>query len=445
MKARLLKILPAFLLLAGSPLQASAGTIKSASYWIKRLAAPDALVLTPDEINGFNRYVLGKTDEMADMEKLPPAISGQQLTSWLTYDPLPENERFGPDGKRAKIEFFSELRENMNFAGIRESNGIRFGVAVKRADIRAFPTDRPLLKRPGAREFDTVQYSSIYPPERVALLHTSKDGLWGFFQTGLVRGWIRLDNIAFEDKEKAVFSGKPLVITGSHVKVYGDKGLKRALASVPMGDALPIEKEKDDTSPWMVKFPQKNGDTISWVDGYIDSRADVRVGYLSYTRRNVITQAFKMLGEKYGWGGKDGRRDCSEFVKDIFASMGIRLPRNSHEQSSVGVNIASIESSKGNISKALKNAEPGITLIGLERHIMLYIGSKGGRPYVIHQFVGYRSGKRFKTVNRVDVTTLNLGARSREGSFKARIKSVTEVLAPQGGKTPDHSNPASTL
>jgi len=444
MKARLFKILPAMLLLAGSPVPASAGTIKSASYWIKRLAAPDALILTSDEISGFNRDVLGKTDEMADMENLPPAVSGQQLTSWLTYDPLQENERFGPDGKRVNNEFFSELRENMNLKGVMESNDVRLGVVVKRADIRAFPTDKPLLKRPGAREFDTVQYSSIYPPERVALLHTSKDGQWGFFQTGLVRGWIRLDNIAFDDKEEAV-AGKSLVITGSHVKVYGDKGLKKALASVPMGDALRLEKEKDDNSPWVVKFPRKNGDTISWVDGYIDSHADVHVGYLPYTRRNVLTQAFKMLGEKYGWGGKDGRRDCSEFVKDIFASMGIRLPRNSHEQSSVGFNIAGPESGKENISKAFKNAEPAITLVGLERHIMLYIGSKGGRPYVIHQFVGYKSGKRFKTVNRVDVTTLSLGARSREGSFKARIKSVTEVLVPQGEKPYGHDHPAPTL
>jgi hypothetical protein len=260
----------------------------------------------------------------------------------------------------------------------------------------------------------------------------------------MVRGWIRLDNIAFEDVEKAVSAGEPLVVTGSHVNVYGDKGLRKALAAVPMGDALPLEKEKGDSSPWVVRFPQKNGDGVAWVDGYIDSRADVRVGYLPYTKRNVLTQAFKMFGEKYGWGGKDGRRDCSEFVKDIFASMGIRLPRNSHEQASVGVKIAGLDSGK-DIPKALKNAEPAITLLGLDRHIMLYIGSKGGRPYVIHQFVGYRSGKRFKMVNRVDVTTLNLGGHSREGSFKSRIRSVTEVLAPHGEKTPSQNHPPSSL
>ncbi len=445
MKNRLLHIIPVFFLVVGSPLLSSAKTVTRASYWINRLDNPDAVVLTSLEIGALNRTILEKTDQMADIASLPPAVSHEQLIEYLLYDPIPDVTRFDLHGKRIKKEFFAKLYRNMNLGEVRESNEVKFAVVVRRADIRAFPTDEPVLKWPGSLEFDTVQYSSVYPPERVALLHTSRDGRWGFFQTGTVRGWMRLDNVAFEEREKAdVAAGKPLVVTGSHVNVYSDRKLEKLLARLPMGDALQLRREKGVSSPWVVKFPEKAGDSLKWVNGYVDAHADARVGFLPYTKRNVLTQAFKMLGEKYGWGGKNGRRDCSEFVKDIFASMGIKLPRNSHEQSSVGVILAKKAGSGSGteIAGALKEAEPGITLLGLDRHIMLYIGSKNGEPYVIHQFVGYRTGKRFRMVNRVAVTSLSPGGRSKRGSFKSRIRSVIEVIVPAGAKAPDQNRPA---
>ncbi len=444
MRTRLLKILPALILLGimmANPSGTSlAADIDSASYWIKRIEAPDAVVLTDAEIQELNKLVLEKTDQMADISGMPPGVSREQLLAWILYDPMPENiDRYDSHGKKIKKHFFSELSRNMNLEDVKESNGVRFGVAVKRADIRAFPTDEPSLKKPGADDFDTFQYSGIYPPEPVALLHKSRDQQWGFFQTGTVRGWIRLDKVAFADAGMPEDAGKPLVVTGSLVNVYGDRNLRKLLARLPMGQALSLKKEKEGSAPWVVRFPQKVNDGVSWVDGYIDGRADVNIGFLPYTKRNVLTQAFKMAGEKYGWGGKGGRRDCSEFIKDIFASMGVKLPRNSQQQASVGVTMARVEDipKKEELQAALKNAEPAITLVGLDRHIMLYIGERAGKPYVIHQFYGYSAGRKFKVVNRVAVTGLNLGARFKEGLFKSRIRSVTEVLMPEKKAAPE--------
>ena len=57
--------------------------------------------------------------------------------------------------------------------------------------------------------------------------------------------------------------------------------------------------------------------------------ADVSVGYLPYTRRNIVAQAFKLLGDRHGWSGQNESRDASGLSMDVFASFGIRLPRNS--------------------------------------------------------------------------------------------------------------------
>jgi cell wall-associated NlpC family hydrolase len=50
----------------------------------------------------------------------------------------------------------------------------------------------------------------------------------------------------------------------------------------------------------------------------------------------VFTQAFALLEQPYGWGGRDGHRDCSSYLLDVFAQFDVRLPRNSAVQAQLG-------------------------------------------------------------------------------------------------------------
>jgi len=414
--------------------------INSASYWTSRLESPDRVLLSRQEIEYLNRDTLKKTGQMAEIGDMPEGISGDELRGWLLYDTVPENiavKRYDAGGREIKDRFSAELAGNLDLDGVKEYNYIRFGVVVDEADVRALPTDEAVLKRPGKNEFDTLQYSSVFPAEPVALLHTSMDDRWGFFQTPTVRGWIRLDKVAFGSREDVTASpAEPfLIVTGSLIKVYGDRGLKTSVGTVDMGTVLYLSGENGAKSagPWAVRFPQKGpqGELV-WIEAYISRRGYVHPGYLPYTRRDVIRQAFKMIGEEYGWGGKGGRRDCSEFIKDVFLPFGIKLPRNSREQGGIGNVMARLDEahSRRVLAAALKKAIPGVTLVTLERHVMLHIGSVSGKPYVIHQVFGYWDGKRFKALNRVVVSSLELGRRSKQGPLKNRIKSVTEVLTP---------------
>lgn len=406
------------------------------SYWIKKLEAPDSPILLPAEIEALNSAILEKNDQMAGLESLPGTISRDKLLEWLLYDPIPSFEntgvwRYDSRGRRVRKAFYEKLLENMNIGAIKDDNGVRFGLITARADIRAFPTDEPLLKKPGSLEFDTLQYSSVYPPEAVALLHTSGDGRWGYFQTSTVRGWMPLDRVVFGERENVLEKGESfLVVTASRLDVYKDRAMKKALGVAPMGAVLYLSDDKG-TGPFRVKFPGKGADGGVWTTGYIRRGADVSAGFLPYTPRNVISQAFKMLGEGYGWGGKGGRRDCSEFIKDIFATMGIRMPRNSGQQGLSGHVKAHADESytKGELAQALKEARPGMTLITLKGHIMLYIGSVKGNPYVIHQIFGYMDGGRQRLLRRVAVTGLDLGRHSKAGPIKERIRGVTEVTS----------------
>ena len=53
---------------------------------------------------------------------------------------------------------------------------------------------------------------------------------------------------------------------------------------------------------------------------------------LPLTRANLIRQAFKFLGERYGWGHDYNARDCSGFVSEVYRSMGVLMPRNTSDQ-----------------------------------------------------------------------------------------------------------------
>lgn len=418
-----------------SQLEASAYLpVYKADFWVERLDKPDEPMLVQEQIKELNNAILDEDDEMANVLELKDTVSKQDLIGWLFKDPIPQDKNmFDRKGQGIKQGFYEKLTDNMNVDGVKETNNLIFAVVVKRADIRAFPTDEPVLKSPSARNFDAFQYSAIYPPQPLALLHKSKDEKWGFFQTPFVRGWIKLDDVAFaKNRTDITQTTNSLVITGSRVNIFLDNRKKKSLETVPMGTTLALQGE--DKNRWIVKFPEKDEKgKLRWIDGFIDKKADVHIGPLVYTKRNVIRQAFKILGEEYGWGGRNGLRDCSSFIKDVFATIGINLPRHSSHQAAAGRVLLDIDESASpeDVKNALDLAVPGITLFGLNGHIMLYLGNINGNYYTLHQLFGYHDKDGFRAVNKVVVTNLELGKGSNMGAIRERVRSVN-LLVPDG-------------
>lgn len=66
--------------------------------------------------------------------------------------------------------------------------------------------------------------------------------------------------------------------------------------------------------------------------GLIPMSRDVSVGYLSLTNEEIIKQAFKCLGDRYGWGGMLESRDCSSYIREVYRCFGWILPRNTTGQ-----------------------------------------------------------------------------------------------------------------
>ena len=148
----------------------------------------------------------------------------------------------------------------------------------------------------------------------------------------------------------------------------------------------------------------------------------------------MIRQSFKLLAERYGWGGMYNGRDCSGFVHDVFLSLGVDLPRDSKQQALIGTQLGHFEPFQDDAEKkaVLKSARPGITLIKMPHHQMIYLGTVNDQFYIIHSTWAERTGQdpqldERRRINQVVVSDLNLNGKSYVGSLFDRIVSINEV------------------
>jgi len=184
---------------------------------------------------------------------------------------------------------------------------------------------------------------------------------------------------------------------------------------------------------YVVKLPARGADgQLEFRIGLIARSEDVRVGYLPLTRRNIITQAFKFLGQRYGWGGMFKTRDCSAFIMDNYRSMGVLLPRNAGEQGKQAVGITHTLTKEMTLEErqAVFDRLPAGTPIYMAGHAMLYLGKRDGDYYIIHDFAGFRvpdadgklksSTARCVFVTPLLATFLSDGKKYLEGIYAAR-------------------------
>jgi cell wall-associated NlpC family hydrolase len=114
----------------------------------------------------------------------------------------------------------------------------------------------------------------------------------------------------------------------------------------------------------------------------------------------VLQKAYGLLGTRYRFGGSsyDGI-DCSAFVKKVYASLNLQLPRTAREQYALGKEVPSGELQKGDLLFYRTYAGfPSHVGIYVGKDLMIHASSEGGRviiskvntPYFLSRFVGAR-------------------------------------------------------
>ncbi len=407
-------------------------------YWINRLEDPGRILKTPAELAEINEDVHFALSHCVDIFKMDGRKPGLAVRDQLEleYGAVKGRVLYDVQDERIPKSFFEEkIVPLVAIKTVPDRIPVKWGAAVRPTSVRALPTEVKMLEAKGDIEFDQLQFTLIKLWTPVGILHTSSDGKWYYIQAAYTRGWVKARDIALFDSRDQLrtYAKSPefLVVTGESVPLYADPGLTGKIQQPSMGTILPL-KSRSKTY-YAVWIPERGGDGKALLtEAYLDLASDVSKGFPPYTQGNIIRQAFKLLGARYGWGGTYNGRDCSGFTQDVFLSMGVEMPRNAKDQVYVGTQLDHFEY-KGDRARrlaVLKAATPGVTLFRMPKHQMLYLGEVNGRFYVIHSTWAERismSSDEKNRINQVVVSDLDLNGRSYLGSLEERIISASEV------------------
>jgi len=378
---------------------------KIAEFWLDKLENPDRVILKPDGILKFNKQLIesGKVFNFRDASKYYSKSYVKASIERMFYN-ISRGVKYFIDGNKIPESFFDDIYSDLNLNEIEDRVESRFALTIKYTNQRLIPVDLELLKKKSQIYFDRNQNSALDIGTPLVVLHSTKDSRWHFVVAPTSSGWIRDKDIAFGSKKEILdyITPKKFIVTTepkSAIRVNG-----KYYDYVRMGVKFPILLSIDNTTVILVPKRGDNGELVL-TNGIIKSE-NINRGFLEYTPEKILTQAFKFLNAPYGWGGSFGEQDCSKFIQQIYATVGLNIPRNSTTQSLIGnpISLSNLKREEKR-DKILDLGEVGATIIHLKGHIMLYIGEHKGEPFVIQTVWG--ENNRHFALGRTAVTSLN--------------------------------------
>ncbi|WP_304737098.1 NlpC/P60 family N-terminal domain-containing protein [uncultured Desulfovibrio sp.] len=268
-------------------------------------------------------------------------------------------------------------------------------ISVRNTDLREMPTHEARFSEPTpdprANPFDYFQYSLLPPGTPVLVAHTSLDGRWHFVECPVAGGWVDAEDVALVDENfRAVWRGSRYAAVLRDKVVLPGTGRNGGDGQANIGTILPLAGENPDGS-LRVLTPVKGTDGMAHSAEIILRGGDAAPKPLPLTAGNVARVGNMMMGQRYGWGGMFGDRDCSALTRELFTPFGLWLPRNSGAQARAGV-TQSLEGlgAKEKEALILTNGVPFLSLVGMRGHITLYVGKYKGRAALFHNVWGVR-------------------------------------------------------
>jgi cell wall-associated NlpC family hydrolase len=419
------------------------------AFWIGLQAQPDRVILTPAAIAAQNAKLLRLDPSMHDLRALPPTLDRDRVLGWIRpLSTLPSHPLYDVHGQPVPAATLQAVADNAALAAIPAQQKTRYGLVVRRAALRGFPTTLRVFSSDDDTDIDRFQETAEFPGTPVVIAHRSADGQWLFVVSPRYAAWTQKENVA-EGSAAQVFGyvdKKPYrVVTGASVRTVFTRE-QPALSQlqldmgtrVPLLTDLPPDQPVNGQTPYtshVLQLPLRDADgKLQFAPALLQKNTDSAADYLPLTRANLIRQALKFLGERYGWGHAYDGRDCSGFVSDVYRSMGVQMPRNTSRQAISPALAHRVFTDKDSHEDRITAAQALQTgdLVYIPGHVMMVLGQLDGQPYVIHDVGGmsYRKadGSRARIkLNAVSVTPLLPLLFNDEQTFVDRMTSIVRI------------------
>ena len=369
----------------------------NAGYWISMTPNPYDVIMTPEEIQAVNQRIINTPEtHVKDLSEMEPSFNGTQLVAELASFKNPEGLYIA--GQPVPDWYYDYIRLNISTTRVSDKMNLQYGFVVNQTVMKGYPYNEYLSDSDWDMEWDNEASTGLNVNEPVVLYFYSGDGQFAYVESSFCSGWVpALDIAVCKDKaewEKAQSYEKFLVVTGE--KIYlepssADPSLSEK--KLLMGTVLPLADDKDGVisarlswNNYVVLMPYRNADgSFAQKRALIPANRDVHEGYLPYTTANVLIQAFKSLGDRYGWGGMLYSNDCSGYMQNLYRCFGFKFARNTTWQAAMPVPKLALDGftpeQKGTLLGS-GSIRPG-SILQFKGHEMMYLGSVNGKYYVI--------------------------------------------------------------
>lgn len=410
---------PASVLRAPDVLPGTLPEMRTPAYWIARMSNPDAVVLSASEIQKKNKTYLTRMGNFSKLDSLIQKQINAELKSRpglmtsipdMTTKTQAEISEFVNTSIDRELAFLNKGRNNnilgipyapweiqqmadeISYAKAPEQIKLTSAITVKDCRLRIIPQMRTEYVSSSAN-WDMWNFDIIPISTPVSILSMSKSGGFLFVLCEKGFGWVNAEDVAIGVKEQIdnfCNSKDFIVCTGDKVPYYADSTCTLVSGYFRMGDHL---GQGDSKSPRTVLVPVRliNG-KLSLQEAWVKRDADVSRGYLPYTRKNIVTQTFKLLDNIYDWTGGWMGRDHATQLRDIFSTFGFKWPSMGGLLSAYQPIEKIVYHKDGHDAqiKAILANDPFTTIqICATGHAQLFLGNYNGVP-ILFDTHGYR-------------------------------------------------------
>ncbi len=332
-------------------------------------------ILSLEEIEAYNKEIMSKTDSLYDLDSIGD-LTQKEVKSYIESYDAPTLPKYN-GLVEIKSSDLKKVLDNRNLKNIKSSVSPVKGIVVKRTNLKSMPTDMFFYKTATEDGFDRIQETELLVNTPVLIIHTSKDGEWYFVISQIYAGWVSNQDIAVasdEDWEYFINNDNFGIITSSAIKVNN--------LFLDMSVKLPYVEEVG--SDYKLVLPQKGTDDKVVREEILVSKKDASIGYLPYTKNNVIEQSFMYEGVSYSWGGMDRGVDGSSYVANVYRTFGFNFPRNTSDQiKSIGEVVSLEDLSVDEKIEKLKSLDCP-ALLYKSGQAIIFVGFDNEMPYGIY-------------------------------------------------------------
>ncbi|MBR5308818.1 MAG: SH3 domain-containing protein [Clostridia bacterium] len=402
------------------------GEMSSPSYWTQ----DNEILMTPEEISALNKSIIStKGTNMYDLKNQAETVNGISLNESLLKSGRADAEyylgwTFLEKETKATMEEYEVIIANTQNPDAEKEQKVLYGIATKRTELRAFPSDTAIWDEVTDTDFDYQYLVGVRVNEPVVIISKSADGRYYLAKNVCCSGWIPADSVAIcKDKEEWISAWD--IKNEDALVVWGDKvftettivGEKTSDLLLTMGTVLELAKDIDPNvlidnrsayNNFVVWIPVRNEDgSYAKKLTLISEHKNVHKGYLPFTKANIAKVTFSALGNIYGWGGMLNSEDCSGYMRSIYKCFGLELARNTTWQTAMPVGKVDMKNMPGEERIKFLDAIPFGTILYISGHEMMYLGSEDGRYYVISAAGNVVLPGESKTVQRIRSIVIN--------------------------------------